>query len=87
MAIMASNGAVDAPDGWLMEGVGDVRVVDRSVVEDDRRSVAALTRPAPDEDDWIWEEAYMLLEIFSAIEWRGKTEMAPAHFCRYLEPT
>jgi len=50
MAIMASNGAVDAPDGWLMEGAGDVRVVDRSVV-DDRRSVAALTRPAPDEDD------------------------------------
>lgn len=54
MAISASKGAVEVPG---CEEAGFVR----SLVEEERRSVAEVRRPPVElEEDWIWEEAYML---------------------------
>ena len=67
MAMIASKGAVEGSDlGGSEEEVDCCAADERSVIEDDeRRSVAEVTRPpTADEVDWSWEEAYML-EIVS----------------------
>lgn len=56
MAISASKGPADCTAGFA--GVKESE--DRSVVEPPRRSPALREGPAPEEEDWIWEQANIL---------------------------
>lgn len=66
MAIMASKGAVLAVEAGVLVEAAEVR----SVIEvEERRSVAEAKRAPPvlEEEDWICEDAYILIQAYLAM--------------------